>query len=875
MSKNNQITKKKKVLLIGWDAADWKVINPLIDEGKMPNLEKLVNGGVIGNLATLDPPLSPTLWTSIATGKRPYKHGIHGFTEVDHNAPSGVRPVYITSRKVRAIWNMLSNRGYKTNVVGWWPSHPAEPINGTMVSNFYQKAHKNVRKEWPLTPGAVFPEEKAQFFANMRVHPQELTKAHLMPFVPTLTKEKYQDKTYRKRIDAIGKITADCSTVHAAATYIMEYEEWDFMAVYLDAIDHYCHGFMKYHPPRRPHIKEADFELFKDVVVAGYRYHDMMLGRLMALAGEDTTIILVSDHGFHPDHLRPTRLPLKEEPAAPALEHSPYGVIIMKGPGIKKDERINGASLLDITPTLLYLCDLPLARDMDGKVLTNAFETLKKDVQIIDSWENEEGDFFEHPEDMQTDPEAAKALLEQLADLGYIEKPTGDKEKNIARTEEFNKYFLARAYIDGRQPQEALPLFKDLFEKNPTKVSYGIRLANCLMALQQLKEAREVVDAITELHIDDTPTIHLLNGGLLLSENKLRSAMKEFQKAEALASPTAKGVNQQVGNGYLALKRLKKAEESFKKELQIDYENPGAHVGLGVAIMQQGRFEEASESLLTALGFAYHNPIAHFHLGECLFHLKKYQESANAFEVALRIIPHFQMARQWMVRIYRDFVKNPEKVKQLTGQTDEMREKRGRNITLVSGLPRSGTSMMMQMLEKGGMDVLTDKQRKADESNPKGYYEHEAIKSLGRDKRIIRQIEENMTAKIIANLLVNLPKIHQYKIVFMERDLQEILTSQHKMLVRNKKVKEDTMPLQLLATFKQTLKQIKNWLKQQENIKVLFVSHRETMSNPLAQAQKVKRFLGTDLDENKMAAVVDTSLYRQRITTPTEEIVSK
>ena len=122
----------KKVLLIGWDAADWKVIHPLMDSGKMPTLEKLINTGVMGNLATLDPPLSPMLWTSIATGKTADKHGILGFTQPDAEGKQ-IRPVLSTSRKVKALWNILMQEGYKTNVVGWWPSHPAEPVNGERI----------------------------------------------------------------------------------------------------------------------------------------------------------------------------------------------------------------------------------------------------------------------------------------------------------------------------------------------------------------------------------------------------------------------------------------------------------------------------------------------------------------------------------------------------------------------------------------------------------------------------------------------------------------------------------------------------------------------------------------------------------------------
>ena len=120
---------KPKVLLIGWDAADWDVINPLMESGQMPSLKKLVEQGMSGKLATLEPVFSPMLWSSIATGKLADKHGVLGFTEPDYSTGS-VRPVSNHSRKTAAIWNILSQQNLKTNVVGWWPSHPAEELNG-------------------------------------------------------------------------------------------------------------------------------------------------------------------------------------------------------------------------------------------------------------------------------------------------------------------------------------------------------------------------------------------------------------------------------------------------------------------------------------------------------------------------------------------------------------------------------------------------------------------------------------------------------------------------------------------------------------------------------------------------------------------------
>ena len=154
------------------------------------------------------------------------------------------------------------------------------------------------------------------------------------------------------------RILCECTSVQSAATHLLETQPWDFAAIYFDAIDHFCHGYMKYHPPRQDHVSEADFRLFKDVVTTGYIYHDMMLGRMLEFVGDDVTVILMSDHGFHPDHLRPKQIPA--EPAGPAAEHRDFGIFVACGPGIKQDELVHGASLLDIAPTILTIFGLPI-----------------------------------------------------------------------------------------------------------------------------------------------------------------------------------------------------------------------------------------------------------------------------------------------------------------------------------------------------------------------------------------------------------------------------------------------------------------------------------------------------------------------------------
>lgn len=840
--------------MIGWDAADWKVINPLMDAGHMPTLEKLVNGGVMGNLATLDPPLSPMLWTSISTGKRPYKHGIHGFTEPDPSG-KGVRPAFITSRKVKALWNILNQHDLKSHVIGWWPSHPAEPINGTMISNFYQRASKPINESWPIAPGTVHPADKQEFFAKLRIHPGELTAAHILPFVPDAANI---DQEKDKRMNALAKIIADCSTIQSAATYILENEEWDFVGVYFDAIDHFCHAFMKFHPPQLPGVPDDLYHFYKDCVISGYKFHDMMLERLIELAGKDVTIMLISDHGFHPDHLRPLKLP--KEPAAPALEHSPYGIVVINGPGIKKDERIYGASILDVTPTILTMYGLPVGADMDGNVMINAFEGDVK-PEKIPSWEEVPGNSGQHPPDKQEDPYAAREALEQLIDLGYVERPDENAEKAAQKTVAENNYYLARAYINGRKFTEAIEILTKLVDENPDATRYAMRLAHCYQTLNKVAECRQVLEKMKAANEGkESVGARIMEGTLLLIENEPQKAMELFEELEKNSKSGAR-LNMQLGKVYLQLRQWNKAAKAFAKELEYDPGSAQAYHGMGVALLRQNKFEDAADNILNAVGLMYYFPFAHYHLGEALYGMGEYAKAAEAFEVCLKMSPGVNKARVWLNKIYAEHLKEPEAAEAVKSM---IKDHLKGSVVVVSGLPRSGTSMMMQMLDKAGMEIFSDGVRQPDENNPKGYYEHELVKAITKNKTWLGEAQGKVV-KIISHLLFELPAQYHYKIVFMERNVDEVLQSQHKMLVRDGKAKEGAINLKLVNAYKQNLDRVQKWAAQQEYVDIIYVSHAKLVEDPKAELARLNEFLGGGLNIDSMAAVVDKSLHREKI----------
>ncbi|MFC1488219.1 sulfotransferase domain-containing protein [Thermodesulfobacteriota bacterium] len=186
----------------------------------------------------------------------------------------------------------------------------------------------------------------------------------------------------------------------------------------------------------------------------------------------------------------------------------------------------------------------------------------------------------------------------------------------------------------------------------------------------------------------------------------------------------------------------------------------------------------------------------------------------------------------------------------------------GQIITIVSGLPRSGTSLMMQILSSGGMKTVTDNIRAADVDNPKGYYEFEEVKQIKEDSTWLKNTRGKVF-KMVSMLLYDLPPNEKYKIIFMERDMGEILTSQRKMLKRLKK-ESDTTDVDMGKFFNAHLSKISGWLERQRNIDVLYVSYNDLIKNPLEKVELVNKFLSLKMDVRRMAEVIDESLYRNR-----------
>lgn len=187
-----------------------------------------------------------------------------------------------------------------------------------------------------------------------------------------------------------------------------------------------------------------------------------------------------------------------------------------------------------------------------------------------------------------------------------------------------------------------------------------------------------------------------------------------------------------------------------------------------------------------------------------------------------------------------------------------------KEIIVVSGLPRSGTSMMMKMLEAGGLPVLVDHLRVADDDNPKGYYEYERVKQLDKGDVAWLPEAQGKVVKIISMLLPYLPSDYHYKVIFMRREISEILASQRKMLVNRGMPTDATSEAELERSFQKHLMQIQNWLQSQPNVETLYLVYHELLKTPAQVVPQVNQFLGNGLDVKRMSEVIDPQLYRNR-----------
>ncbi len=870
----------RRLLLVGWDAADWQVIHPLIDAGRMPNLRRLVEGGVCGNLATLSPCLTPMLWTSVATGMLAERHGVLGFAKVSADGLR-VEPTGSGDLREPPFWRLLEQAGFRTGLVGWPVSHPAEALSVWSVSD---RAADGLA--WgaeglkPVVEGSVSPGELAGLCSDLRVHPCEVGAAELEAFIPGISA---LDPTQHPRLATLAEIVARQATVQSWATALLETEAdgWDFVGVYFDGLDRVGHEFMPFRPPCRPGIDPEEVQRYGGVVDAMYGFLDLMLGRLVELAGEGTTVMVVSDHGFRSGADRPAGVPAAGTIEAAGAEwHREYGVLVMSGPGIRHDGRVYGATLLDVAPTVLHLFGQPVARDLPGRVLLDALE-IREEVRWIPSRAGVNGEVVSRV----TPVAVEEAELRRLVAIGYLPAGVLEGAASVRLVRNESLVNLALALLSTGKPAEAVGCLDRVCAEEPGNLRYGLVRTHGLLRSGRHAEALEWIEGAFRQGADDVKLkLELMLCGALAGLGRAQEAEERIRRLTGEHSGWA-AAWQVLGQLLASRGAFEEAAESLRRALAL---RPGlVSVHEELARLELGRRQPvaAAEAALEGIRQVFWNPQAHLLRGRALAQLGDIAGAIGSMRTAVEQLPRLGEAHYHLSGLYRqvgDMARalhhhqqafglgepvalEQDAVPPLVATQHARREDVGSagRVVVVSGLPRSGTSLLMEMLEAGGMRVCCDAARPPDADNPRGYREWSR---LAEARGLGSAMEDAVGAavKVVIPRVFELPKGFAYDVLVVDRDLDEVGDSQEAMLRRQGKTIGAGDREAVEAGYRRWLDQMPALFARMPGVRWMRVKHHDLMENPGAVVDEICTWLGKDLDRQAMVAVVDPGLYRQR-----------
>ncbi|MEE2971892.1 MAG: sulfotransferase domain-containing protein, partial [Planctomycetota bacterium] len=471
---------------------------------------------------------------------------------------------------------------------------------------------------------------------------------------------------------------------------------------------------------------------------------------------------------------------------------------------------------------------------------------------------------------------------EELERLRPEAEKYGIKLPTVRQTEASEDETIPQASLDEAAPSDEAEEGPESKPEPPKKLTFQIRKVMSL-----LQPMRAIIEWM------------MLKNQIALGE-KAQAGEALVKMAEGMKEVPSPDLHNQIGMALIETDDVDRAEQCFERALKFDDENHGARQGLAETALRREDWEATIENALTATELQFQAPRVHFLLGRGLEGVGDVANAKIAFEVAIRQAPGFAEARKALIRllersgdleeieVHRGAMADIEQrgavdaalqaddvdavAAAIARERVERREARtgtaagevGEHppITVVSGLPRSGTSMLMQMLAAGGLEAFTDAKREADEDNPRGYLEHEKAIKIAADSSWVPEVRGGVV-KLVAQLLSYLPSDETYRVVFMDRDLREIVRSQRAMLDRLGKKGGRLSDSRMMQTLDAQVAKVERMLDRRPDMDVLFVDYHEVLEDPDAQARRIAEFIGRDLDVEAMARAVDGSLRRQ------------
>ncbi len=553
------------VLMIGVDAGDWKLIDPLVAAGKMPAVASLLARGTRYDYHTLTPMLSPLLWTSIATGTTPDRHGILDFLTADP-ATGKMIPVTSSLRREPAFWNVLTQYGVTQDIVAWLATWPAETVTGHLVTDrFGYLAFAG--GSGTGDDGMTYPPEYVDRARELEVHAGDLPASFWKRFmnVPDADLDRIGAAGFEKG-NVVGNVALTVAQALTSTKIAEDLQRTDrprLLAVYYELIDAMGHLCMPYAPPRQPQISPGDYERYSRAENAAYVLQDEQIAALTrGIDPARTVVIVLSDHGMKSGSDRPSGS-AEIEGGEAARWHRDPGILLLAGPGIREHAALSDSTtVLDVAPTVLALLGLPVPRTLQGRVLTEAFTpegAARYRPAYVDSIRFRPEVWT--PPAVHGAPHAGPAQAALHNNLGLVKASEGKRD-------------------------EAEAEYRKALEAVPGDVNARTNLANVLMDENRLPEALDILEKLHRDVPDRVPPAYNL-GVLYQRMDRLPDAERTFREVLAVEP---RNVKAQVDLGHTLLRegKLDEAKGLFEKVIASNPSEANAHFGLGLVDAQRG-----------------------------------------------------------------------------------------------------------------------------------------------------------------------------------------------------------------------------------------------------------------------------------------------
>jgi Flp pilus assembly protein TadD len=593
---------KQEVWIVGLDGGDWDILEPVIAAGRMPNLKKLRDEGAWGVLRSEMPLLSPVLWTSIATGRTPDRHGVTWFMSTTSDGQK--IPISSRSRQVRAIWNVANENKLTAGVIGWWATWPVEPIDGFMVSDYVGWHSFGITGRGVEDAGKVWPEAWAKDVSAMMPAPETITVRQLQDIVK-LTPAQIESATagagddpYSTPVAHLRQAMATSRGYTDIALDRLQKKRPSLLAVYYEGCDAAMHLFGNHAPPQQEWIPDDDYAAYSDAVAAYWSWQDALVGELLARRGPNTTIVVCSDHGFRTGDER-LRVEHSDSDLADS-EHMIDGIVVLNGPGVRAGTPITGASIYDIAPTVAALLGLPVAGDLAGQVLSGAFTgefRTAHPVRQVATWETSP---LQHGSEVVNDPEAAARMEQMLRSLGYIAGAEGSTATStgVAVGPE-NAVNLATIYMKQGRLAEAVKVLEAEYGRSPQDRTVRLNLAQAWARSGRTDEALKLYAALRGDVPRDLDVVEDY-AHALMGQGRFAQAAAVYDSGLAVDPKWVWGL---AGKGY-ALHRQGRSREGAALVAQaqgIDARVARVHFYGGVIALETGDVAAARTQLTRAL----------------------------------------------------------------------------------------------------------------------------------------------------------------------------------------------------------------------------------------------------------------------------------